>query len=70
MGFMFVVGDCINCHAPLCFNPDCVPSLRIDGVKQPLCESCFDKWNELHRTSKGLPPLPLHPDAYKAAPAP
>jgi hypothetical protein len=29
------------------------------------CESCFHQWNEIHRTRKGLDPLPLHPKAYE-----
>lgn len=65
MGYCFVWGACVNCHAPIAYNPIRVPSLTVNGHKEPLCEACFNKWNEIHRTSKGLAPLPLNPDAYK-----
>lgn len=64
MGAMFVIGDCVACKSLITFNPDHVPSLRVNGVREPLCKACFDRWNELHRVSKGLPPEPLHPEAY------
>jgi hypothetical protein len=64
MGYAFMVGNCISCKALITFNPVRVPSLTINGVKEPLCENCFNEWNRIHRTSKGLPPVPLQPDAY------
>lgn len=64
--FAIVYTTCVNCHVPLAINPTYCPSLRINGERQPLCPSCFAKWNEIHRTSKGLEPLPLHPQAYEA----
>jgi hypothetical protein len=47
-------------------NPVKVPSIVVKGNKEPLCETCFNKWNEIHRTSKGLPPVALDPEAYTA----
>ena len=64
MAFMHAHGACINCGTPLAFNIDFVPSIRVGGEKEPLCRTCFDKWNEIHRTSKGLDPVPLHPEAH------
>jgi len=65
MAYMWVIGDCINCGTMINFNPNHVPSLIIDGVREPLCEKCFDRWNEIHRISKDYGPVPLHPNAYK-----
>jgi hypothetical protein len=65
MSFLFVHGFCIGCRAPLSFNAEHVPSIRVNGEREPLCAACFDRWNEIHRTSQGLKPLPLHPDAYE-----
>jgi len=65
MAYMSIVGPCVNCGVIISANPDKVPSLRIDGEKEALCESCFHKWNKLHRTSKGLEPIKLEPDAYE-----
>jgi hypothetical protein len=66
MPFMFVVGSCVACHAMITFNPHHVPSLRVRGEREPLCKSCFARWNKIHRTSQGLEPLPLHPEAYES----
>ncbi len=65
MPFMFVVGQCVACGALITFNPHHVPSIRVNGSREPLCPACFARWNEIHRTSKGLEPLPLHPDAFE-----
>ncbi len=67
MGAMFCMGACINCEAIITFNPHHVPSLTINGSREPLCRGCFNRWNEIHRTSKGLDPVPLHPEAYEPA---
>ena len=66
MGYAMMIGRCINCGNRITFNPAKVPSIRHPktGDKEPLCEACFNKWNEIHRTSKGLAPIPLQPDAY------
>lgn len=66
-GYMIVLGNCVNCGRFLSFNPDKVPSIRVAGKREPICPRCFGSWNEIHRTSKGLDPLPLHPDAYGPA---
>ena len=65
MGYAFCVGRCCACGEAISFNPLKVPSLRIDGERQPLCRNCFDLWNEIHRINQGLDPLPIHPDAYE-----
>lgn len=48
MGYALMFGNCIACKSPIGFNPHKVPSLRINGVKEPICESCANRWNELH----------------------
>lgn len=63
--FMWVHGHCVACKTFLSFNPDHVPSLRIKGIREPLCRECFASWNAIHKTAKGLPEVPLHPDAYE-----
>lgn len=46
-------------------NPARVPSIRVNGSKEAICRSCFDRWNTIHRTSKGLPPVELDANAYE-----
>jgi len=65
MAYMFVHGFCAHCNTPISFNPDHVPSLRVQGTRVPICEGCFNEWNRIHRTSQGLDPIPLHPEAYE-----
>jgi hypothetical protein len=48
------------------FNPNKVPSVRINGVKQPLCKACVDKVNA-KRALIGMPPFKIEPGAYEAA---
>lgn len=66
-GFVTGQGACCACGTPIVFNPHRVPSIRINGEKEPLCRSCFAQWNEIHRISKGLDPVPLDPEAYDPA---
>ena len=65
--YCFMVGDCINCQKVITFNPKYVPSLRVPpkNKREPLCRNCANKWNQIHRTSKGLQPQEIHKDAYK-----
>ena len=65
MGFMMCVGQCIGCRSMISFNPRFVPSFTVNGSREPICESCFHVWNQIHRTEKNLPALPLDPRAYQ-----
>jgi len=66
MPFMFVAGECVSCHCLITFSPSHVPSIRVNGSREPLCVACFTRWNELHRVSKGLEPVEAHPLAWTA----
>lgn len=68
MAFMYALGSCCACGARIAFNPNKVPSLRVNGVREPICRACFEQWNQIHRTGKGLDPIPLQPDAYEPEP--
>jgi len=61
----FMVASCINCGTRITFNPHLVPSLIVNGTKEPLCKNCADKWNQIHRISKGLEPVPIQEGAYE-----
>ena len=65
MAFMFVVGSCVACQTLITFNPTHVPSLRVNGSREPLCPSCHARWNEIHRIAKGLAPVAAHPEAWE-----
>jgi hypothetical protein len=63
---MFVLSACVGCQQIISYNPNKVPSLSVNGNREPICKKCFNKWNEIHRTSKGLEAVYLHPEAYSA----
>lgn len=65
MGFVTVIGQCVACKTPITFNPLKVPSILVQGKREPLCQGCFNQWNMIHRTSKNLEPVVLDPDAYE-----
>jgi hypothetical protein len=64
-GFIFAHGQCVACCTFLSFNPHRVPSLVVEGTREPLCRGCFDRWNKIHRLEQGLEPIAIHPDAYQ-----
>ena len=66
--FMIAYGECIACKRDIHFNPVHVPSIYVEGIREPLCVNCFDLWNEVHRVSKDLEPVSLHPRAYVGEP--
>ena len=64
MGYAYLLCDCVACFKPIMCNPNLVPSLRVKGVKQPICRKCAERWNTIHRTSNGLEPVPIEDGAY------
>jgi hypothetical protein len=48
---------------PFMFNPNLVPSLRVEGVRQPICEECVERANP-ERIKRGLEPITVLPGAY------
>lgn len=65
MGVAFVIGPCIGCRRLFWFNPLRVPSIPIDGTREPICQRCVDHINP-QRKANGLPPIIPLPDAYEA----
>jgi len=65
MAYAFVMSACFSCKTPFSYNPHRVPSIRVNGEREPICEACILAINPL-RIEKGLEPFAVHPDAYKA----
>lgn len=65
MGFVLAMGSCVNCDRVFSFNPHKVPSVRLNGVRQPVCKECIEYVNPL-RAAKGQPMFHVEPDAYEA----
>lgn len=66
MGYISVVGTCYSCGKPFSFHPNKVPSLVINGVREPICKDCVNKANPI-RIKNGLQPITYEPDAYSTA---
>ncbi len=48
MGYMMLMATCCNCRAMMTCNPDLVPSIRVNGIKEPLCRTCAEEWEKIH----------------------
>ena len=64
MGFALAMGPCIGCGQLFAFNPTRVPSCRVNGVAEPICQACVARANP-ERIKNGLPPIAVLPDAYE-----
>jgi hypothetical protein len=64
VGFTLCIAPCAGCGKIITFNPVRVPSVRVHGVKEPVCKECIDKANFL-RKEKGLQELEYASDAYE-----
>lgn len=80
MSFMSCMGNCVSCGALFSFNPERVPSIRVlrkggqwvadpTGSREPLCQVCVERGNRI-REEKGMPLIPVDPDAYTAEEVP
>ena len=65
MGYALMIGSCINCKARISFNPMKVPSIKVEGAREPLCIDCANYLNKLKEDS-GQQAVPIQPDAYQA----
>lgn len=71
MAWMAAHSACLVCRNIFSYNPDLVPSIRVNakgepdanGTREPICESCVHRANRL-RAAKGLPTIPILEGAY------
>jgi hypothetical protein len=66
MGYALMFGPCISCRRVFSFNPLRVPSIRVNGEKEPVCRECIIAANPM-RKKNGLAEFEIHPDAYEPA---
>jgi hypothetical protein len=58
-------GTCCGCKRIFGFNPVRVPSMAVNGSKEPICQECVNVANP-RRIANGLDPIVPLPDAYGA----
>jgi hypothetical protein len=66
MGYFQAFSACFVCHRLFYYHPLRVPSIAINGVREPICQHCVDRVNP-RRIANGLPPIVPLPGAYDAA---
>lgn len=65
MGFLQVFSPCYGCRRPFFYSPTKVPSIVVNGSREPICQECVDRVNP-QRVANGLPPIVPLPGAYDA----
>lgn len=73
MAYMTCTAPCFGCGLLFSFNPDLVPSIRVNakrqpdpaGQKEPICRTCVQTANP-KRLANGLEPIHVPADAYEA----
>ncbi len=63
-GWAIVTSACQGCSQIFSYNPHKVPSIRVEGVRQPICRNCIERASVI-RVANGLDPIELHPEAYE-----
>lgn len=66
MGYAIAISPCIGCGRTFAYNPVLVPSVPVNGVKEPICQACVDAANP-KRIANGLEPIRVLPGAYEPA---
>ena len=64
MGYAYCMSACFGCGRLFSYNPMRVPSIPINGMREPICETCVARANP-ERIKRGLPPIVPYPDAYE-----
>jgi hypothetical protein len=66
-GVLVVYGVCIACSGAFWYDPELVPSTRVEGDKEPVCSACVEGLNR-KRIAAGLDPVLVLPGAYVDGP--
>lgn len=61
--YAVAISPCFGCKKIFAYNPLEVPSIRVNGIREPVCQSCVDEANPI-RIANGLQPITPSPDAY------
>jgi len=65
MGYAVMMSPCLICDKVFGYNPHRVPSIRVNGERQPVCLPCIVQENRRRQlVGQELLPDP-HPDAYE-----
>jgi hypothetical protein len=62
-GYIMAIGPCFGCRYLFAYDPDRVPSIVVNGEREPICRNCVERANPL-RIKNGLDPIVPLPGAY------
>ena len=65
MAYMSALSACVACRGIFSYNPERVPSVRVHGIREPICRACMEAANAVRRTRR-LAPITALPGAYDA----
>jgi len=65
VGVIHAFSACIGCGRQFFYNPIRVPSIVINGEREPICADCVARANPT-RIANGLPPIVPMAGAYDA----
>ena len=60
---MMCISTCVCCRRLFAYDPIIVPSIRVEGVREPICRRCVD-WANPQRVANGVEPIVPKPGAY------
>jgi len=63
-GWVVVLSPCFGCGRTFGYNPHLVPSVVVQGDRQPVCADCVERVNP-RRVANGLEPIRPLPSAYE-----
>lgn len=66
MGFVYIQSACFGCGQVFTYHPNKVPSVRVKGQREPICQACVARVNPT-RIANGLEPIVPLPGAYEPA---
>jgi len=64
MGAYVLWATCYTCKGIFWCNPHRVPSININGEREPICRTCVERANP-RRVANGLDPIQVLPGAYE-----
>ena len=64
MAYMYVLGPCFSCGRIFTFSAERVPSIVVNGEREPVCAYCVERANP-GRIRNGLDPIIPLPGAYE-----
>ena len=67
MGYMMAYSMCYGCKRDFFYHPSRVPSVRVNGHREPICQDVCGSGEPPAPVANGLEPIVPLPGAYEPA---